>query len=103
MPVLIAAVQAIGDENYNLNNIGTTWGVLPFLLINGPITKQLGIESAGQLISKGPNPALGRALGLIIRNLAGYRPGKNYMGTFGYPLVFALAKMREKSVGAVSC
>ena len=97
MPVLIAAVEAIADERYNLNNIGTTWGVLPFLLINGPIIKQLGIQCAGQLISRGPNPALGRALGLIVRNISGYRPGKNYMGTFGYPLVFALAENEEAS------
>jgi hypothetical protein len=92
MPILIAAVEAIGDEAYNLNNIGTTWGVLPFLLVNGPIVEQLGLENGGQLISKGPNPALGRALGLIVKNIAGYQPGDNYMGTFGYPLCFALAE-----------
>jgi hypothetical protein len=92
MPILIAAVEAIGDERYNLNNIGTTWGVLPYLLVNGPIVKELGIEYGGQLISKGPNPALGRALGLIVKNIAGYQPGENYMGTFGYPLCFALAE-----------
>lgn len=92
MPILIAAVEAIGDEHYNLNNIGTTWGVLPFLLVNGPIVEQLGLATGGQLISKGPNPALGRALGLIVKNIAGYQPGDNYMGTFGYPLCFALAE-----------
>jgi hypothetical protein len=92
MPILIAAAEAIGDEHYNLNNIGTTWGVLPYLLVNGPIVKQLGLEYGGQLISKGPNPALGRALGLIVKNIAGYQPGENYMGTFGYPLCFALAE-----------
>lgn len=95
MPILIAAVEAVGDEYFNLNNIGTTWGIVPYLVINGPIIKQLGIEYAGQLISRGPNPAIGRALGLIIRNIAGYRPGKNYMGTFGYPLAFALAEDEE--------
>ena len=92
MPILMALVEAIADEHYNLNNIGTTWGVLPYLLINGPIVRQLGIANAGQLISQGPNPALGRALGLIIKNIAGYQPGENYMGTFGYPLCFALAE-----------
>jgi hypothetical protein len=97
MPLFIAAVEALGDERYNLNNIGTTWGVVPFLLVNGPIVKKLGIEYAGQLISKGPNPAIGRALGLIVRNIAGYRPGENYMGTFGYPLSFALAENEEKN------
>jgi hypothetical protein len=97
MPLFIAAVEAIGDNHYNLNNIGTTWGVVPYLLVNGPIIRQLRIENAGQLISKGPNPAIGRALGLIVKNIAGYRPGKNYMGTFGYPLSFTLAENEEES------
>ena len=92
MPILIAAVEALGDEHYNLNNIGTTGTLVPFLLINGPIIGELGIESRGQLISRGPNPALGRALNLIIRNIAGYRPGENYLGTFGYQPPFVLAE-----------
>ena len=95
MPLLIAAVEAIGDERYNLNNIGTTWGVLPYLMVNGPIVKELGLEYGGQLISKGQNPSLGRALGLIVKNIAGYQPGENYMGTFGYPLCFALAENED--------
>ena len=96
MPLLIAAVEALADNTYNLSNIGTTWGVLPFLLINGPIAKKLGIENGGQLISKGANPSIGRALGLIIKNLAGYKLGKNYMGTFGYPMNFTLAENEEE-------
>lgn len=97
MPILISAVEAIGDENYNLGNIGTTWGIIPYLFINGPIIKQLGIEYAGQVISRGPNPAIGRALGLIIRNIAGYKPGINQMGTFGYHLAFAFAENEEEN------
>ncbi|MGZ8212829.1 MAG: hypothetical protein ACXWUH_20175, partial [Burkholderiales bacterium] len=38
-----------------------TWGVLPFLLVNGPALERLGIETCGQLISKGENRAIGRA------------------------------------------
>ncbi|HWI15302.1 MAG TPA: hypothetical protein VNT02_13655 [Burkholderiales bacterium] len=92
MPLLIAAVEAIADNEYNLNNIGSTWGVLPFLLVNGPAVKAMGIEAGGQLISRGANPSIGRALGLIIKNIAGYKLGRNYMGTFGYPQVFTLAE-----------
>lgn len=92
MPVLIAAVEAIADNAYNLNNIGSTWGVLPFLLINGPAAKKLGIENGAQLVNKGANPALGRALGLIIKNIAGYKLSRNYMGTFGYPMNFVIAE-----------
>ena len=92
MPLLTAAVEAIADNTYNLNNIGTTWGVLPFLLVNGPALERFGIETGGQLISRGENRALGRALGLIIRNIAGYKLGRNYMGTFGYPMNFVIAE-----------
>jgi hypothetical protein len=92
MPLLIAAVEAIADNTYNLNNIGTTWGLLPFLLVNGPALEQFGIETGGQLISKGENRAIGRALGLIIKNIAGYKLGRNYMGTFGYPMNFVIAE-----------
>jgi hypothetical protein len=92
MPLLIAAVEAIADNAYNLNNIGTTWGVLPFLLIDGPDLKRFGVETGGQLVSRGENRAIGRALGLIIRNVAGYKLGRNYMGTFGYPMNFVIAE-----------
>jgi len=92
MPVLIAAVEAIADNDYNLNNIGSTWGVLPFLLVNGPAAGKLGIENGAQLVNKGANPAIGRALGLVIRNIAGYKLSRNYMGTFGYPMNFVVAE-----------
>jgi len=97
MPILIAAVEAIADPDYDLEQIGTTYGLNPFLLINGPIIKQLGIEHGVGLISRGSNPAMGRALGLIIRNIAGFRPGEQRMGTFGYILPFVLAEDEEGS------
>lgn len=97
MPVIIAAVEALADERASLNNVGSSSGLLPFLLINGPIIKDLKLEYGGQLISKGPNTAIGRAIGLIVRNIAGFRPGKTYMGTFGYPLIFALAENESAS------
>jgi len=96
MPVLIAAVEAIADNSYNLNNIGSTWGVLPFLLVNGPLAKKLGIENGAQLVNKGANPALGRALGLVIKNIAGYKLSRNYMGTFGYPMNFVVAENEDE-------
>jgi len=97
MPLLIAAVEALADNTYNLNNIGTTWGVFPFLLINGPAARLMGVENGGQLVNKGANPALGRALGLIVRNIAGYKLGRNYMGTFGYPMNFVIAENEQET------
>ncbi len=92
MPLLIAAVEALGDERSNLANIGSTSALFPFLIINGPIVAQLGVHAGGQLASRSPNRAIGRAIGLIVQNIAGFRPGSTYMGTFGYGLGFALAE-----------
>lgn len=92
MPLLIAAVEALGEERCSLNNIGSSSALVPFVLFNGPIVAQLGIQSRGQLASRPPNTVIGRAIGLIVRNIAGFRPGSTYMGTFGYPLAFALAE-----------
>ena len=92
MPVLVAAVEAMGDERCSLANIGSSSGIFPYVLVGGPIARRLGVEGGAQLISRGPNPAIGRAVGLILRNIAGFRPGASYMGTFGYPLAIALAE-----------
>lgn len=97
MPVLVAAVEAIADPYYNLEQIGTTGGLNQFLLINGPIAKQLGIKNDIGLASRGPNPVLGRAFGLLLRNIAGFRPGEQYMGTFGYFLPFVLGENEDDS------
>ena len=95
LPLLIAAVEALGDERCCLNSIGSSSGIFPYVLVGGPIVDRLGITRGAQLVSRGPNPAIGRAVGLIIRNIAGFRPGASYMGTFGYPLAIALAEHED--------
>ena len=97
MPVLAAITQALGEKDFNLANTNTTWGDIPFAVINGPIIKQLGFGYRQGAISLGPNPSLGRFMGLMLRNIAGLIPGKTYMGTWGYPTPFAIAENEEES------
>lgn len=85
MPVLIAAVEAMSDPYFNMRDLGTTMMIIPYAIVNGPIVKQLGITNDVGTVSRGPNPSLGRAIGLIAKNIGGFRPGNNYMATFGYP------------------
>lgn len=92
LPLLIAAVEAMGEERCSLGMLGSSSAIIPYVLVNGPIVEQLGIQHGPQLISRAPNAAIGRAIGLIVRNIAGFLPGTSYMGTFGYPLAFALAE-----------
>ncbi|MBI2910072.1 MAG: hypothetical protein HYX92_20720 [Chloroflexi bacterium] len=92
MALLIAAVEAIAEPDFQLMSLGSTGCKTPWLLVNGPIVKQLGIEYGVAARSRGPNPAIGRAFGLIVNNIAGFRPGETWMGTWGYYLPFVLAE-----------
>lgn len=97
MPLIFAAVEALADERCSLANVGSSSGLFPFLIVNGPIIEQLGLQTRGGLASRSPNTAIGRAIGLIVRNIAGFRPGTSYMGTFGYPLAFTVAENEAES------
>lgn len=108
MPILISAVEAIGDPQFRLKDIGNTCGCRPYLLINGPIAKQLDIYSGTGLISPGahrlgantaanPNSTIGRALHLIVQNIAGFKPGISEMSVFGHPQSFIIAEDEDGS------
>ena len=108
MPVLIAAVESIAAPAFRLKDTGTTASLRPYLLISGPIARQLEIHSGTGLITPGagkleasaaanPNSTIGRALFLITRNIAGFRPGISEMGVFGLPQSFVLAEDEEGS------
>jgi len=97
MPILIAAVAAIGDKNYNLSQLGTTGGANPFLILNGPLARQLDIACGQGLASYQSNQVIGRALGLIVRNVAGFRIREAYMATFGYVQPFVLVEDEQET------
>jgi hypothetical protein len=86
MPVLIAGVQAAMDP---LSHFGT-WEVstgswIPFWIINGPIRRDLHVNSGQGMFSPGDiaNATIGRAMSMIIKNIGGARKGIEDMGIFG--------------------
>ena len=96
MPVLIAGVHAALKEEVRL----TAWGVstgsfAPFWIINGPIRHDLHVNSGQGVLNPGDiaNAAIGRAMGLIIKNIGGARKGIEDMAMFGntgkYTMVIA--------------
>ena len=87
MPVLIAAVEAMVDprmwvEAYTCSV--ASWA--PLLIINGPIRHDLQINSGETLLSPyyKANAAIAHAMGLIIMNIAGIRPGIEDKGILGH-------------------
>jgi hypothetical protein len=86
MPVLIAFAKAMADPWGRLTSIVSTIGIIPYTFVNGPIARQLDIVSSqAGMVARGANPALARALGLLLKNLSGFEPGISTMASFGYP------------------
>jgi len=93
MPVLIAAVEAVSDPKTRFDTFEVSTGSwAPLLVINGPIRKDIHINCSSGALSPGDlaNAAIGRALGLIIKNIGGARKGIEDMGTLGNPAKYAL-------------
>lgn len=88
LPVLIAAVEAVTAPEFNLQGIqATTNPVAVWLIINGRIGKQLGVNSGINCLGQGTwaNATLGRALRLILQNVGGALPGDMDRATQGQP------------------
>jgi len=93
MPLLIAAVQAVSDPRTRFDTFEVSTGSwAPFLLVNGPIRKDIHINCSSGALSPGnlANAAIGRALGLIVKNIGGARKAIEDMGTLGNPAKYSL-------------
>jgi len=102
MPVLIAGVQALMDPKTQFG----TWEVstgswAPFWIINGPVRNDINVNSGSGALSPGDiaNAAIGRAMGLIIKNIGGARKGIEDMGVLGNPgkYTMVIAEKEEDS------
>src|SRR5437899_12691455 len=92
MPVILAAVEALADPSFNLRAVQTTTlPCSPLLIVNGPITRRLGINAAGNALGQGTraNAAIGRAVRLTLQNVGGARPGREDRATHGHPGKYA--------------
>jgi hypothetical protein len=88
LPVVIAAVEAIAEEKFNLLGIqATTHPCGPLIVVNGPIAKKLGLNSKGNAFGPGvrANATIGRALRLILLNIGGGIPVQIDKSTQGQP------------------
>jgi len=93
MPVLIAAVQAVMDPRSRFDTFEVSTGSwAPFLALNGPIRHDINLNYGSGSLSPGnlPNAAIGRALGLIVKNIGGARKAIEDMGVIGNPAKYSL-------------
>jgi hypothetical protein len=88
LELLIAAIAAIADPDFELYGVNaTTAPVYPMFVVNGPIRDQLdipyGYGCLGGVATKAAT--IGRAIRLIMRNVAGQVAGGTSQTTFGSP------------------
>jgi hypothetical protein len=97
MPLICATLEAMSDPDFNVNSLNaTTASVTPSMIVNGSLRDRLGIAYKGGCLGGGGGTggAIGRAIRLIVRNVAGQQVGVTSACVFGQParitgLVFA--------------
>ncbi|MFC1841230.1 hypothetical protein ACFL1N_16805 [Thermodesulfobacteriota bacterium] len=93
MPVLIATVEAFADPKTRFDTFEVSTGSwAPSLTINGPIRRDIHVNCSSGSLSPGDiaNSAIGRAVGLIVKNIGGARKAVEDMGVIGNPGKYSL-------------
>ncbi len=92
MPVLVTAVEAMLEPQFNLYGIqATTHPVAPLLILNGPVAGDLDANSGYNAYGPGwrANASIGRAIRLLLLNVGGGVPGKGDRSTQGSPAKYS--------------
>ncbi len=102
LPVVVAAVEAVCNDEFNAHGVlATTMGATPVLIVNGPIRHRIGMNMQLSALGQGnrANASIGRALMLVLRNIGGARPGGTERSTLGNPLKHGMcfAEWEERS------
>lgn len=88
LPVVLACVEAACTDRFNIHGVlATTMPVGPVVIVNGPIRRQLAMNSGVNVLGQGnrANLTIGRALQLVIRNVGGGKPGGVDRAAHGNP------------------
>jgi hypothetical protein len=102
LPVVLAALEASCTQAFNMHGLlCTTWFAGPVIIVNGPVARQIGMNSGVNALGQGnrANATIGRALQLIVRNVGEGRPGEIDRATLGNPgkYTFCFAEDEEGS------
>jgi hypothetical protein len=87
-PVVVAAVESLCHPDFAYHGpASSTGGSAMVLIVNGPITHELGINSGHNAFGQGhrANASIGRAVRLIMMNALNTKPGFLDRATFGTP------------------
>ena len=99
-PVVIASVEAALQDRFCMHGLlCTTYFSAPVMVINGPVSKQIGMNSGVNALGQGnrANATIGRALQLVVRNVGGGIPGGIDRATMGNPGKYSYCFAEDES------
>ncbi|MBI3967997.1 MAG: hypothetical protein HY329_20350, partial [Chloroflexi bacterium] len=88
LPIVITAVEAMIEPEFNLGGVqATTNAAAPLAIVNGPLALQLDFNFGPNVFGQGwrANAVVGRAVRLILLNVGGGQPGTVDKSSFGQP------------------
>ena len=91
-PLYMLAIEAMCEEPLNLYGVqATTHLCAPLVIVNGPVAKELNINSGHNAFGPGhrANASIGRAIRLALLNIGGAIPALGDMSTFGSPAKYS--------------
>jgi hypothetical protein len=102
MPVVVAVVKAMCAPEFGLHGTtASTGGAAPFIVVNGPIRTELGMNATHNALANASraNATIGRSIRLFLLNVLGGIPGQLDRSTLGHPgkFTFCVAEDEEDS------
>jgi hypothetical protein len=100
MPVVLAALEAALEPEATMHGlVCSTCFSGPIVVVNGPITREIGMNSGINCLGQGnrANATIGRALQLVIRNVGGGRPGEIDRAVLGGPGKYTFCFAEDES------
>lgn len=99
-PVVLSVIEAALQPQFSMHGLlATLWFSGPVIVVNGPITRRIGMNSGGNALGQGnrANATIGRALQLVIRNVGGGKPGEIDRAVFGNPGKYTFCFAEDES------
>ena len=99
-PVVLAAIEAALRPEFSMHGLlATLWFSGPVVIVNGPVTRRIGMNWAGNALGQGnrANATIGRALQLVIRNVGGGRPQGIDRSVMGNPGKFTFCFAEDET------
>ena len=86
--LIVAALEALFEESFNLNGVqSTTHCATPLIIVSGPLAFEAGMNAGNGVLGNGQraNLSIGRAVRLVMTNVGGGVPGQTDMSVQGQP------------------